>query len=132
MPEELVLPVPEGLSMAEAASLPEAFATSYLNLVIEAGLKAGETVLIQAGASGLGIAAIQLAKAFGAKVVTTVGSEEKARVVRSLGAVSSSTAERTTSAKFLMKIRSMRCWTASAVPLSADISKSSLPAAAGF
>lgn len=86
VPEELVLPVPEGLSMAEAASLPEAFATSYLNLVIEAGLKAGETVLIQAGASGLGIAAIQLAKAFGAKVVTTVGSEEKARVVRSLGA----------------------------------------------
>ena len=72
VPEELVLPVPEGLSMAEAASLPEAFATSYLNLVIEAGLKAGETVLIQAGASGLGIAAIQLAKAFGAKVVTTV------------------------------------------------------------
>ena len=66
VPEELVLPVPEGLSMAEAASLPEAFATSYLNLVIEAGLKAGETVLIQAGASGLGIAAIQLAKAFGA------------------------------------------------------------------
>ena len=86
VPEELVLPVPEGLSMAEAASLPEAFATSYLNLVIEAGLKAGETVLIQAGASGLGIAAIQLAKAFGAKVVTTVGSKEKARVVRSLGA----------------------------------------------
>lgn len=86
VPEEMAMSIPKGLSMAEAASLPEAFATSYLNLAIEAGLKAGETILVQAGASGLGIAAIQTAKTFGAKVMTTVGSEEKAETVRSLGA----------------------------------------------
>lgn len=86
VPENMVLPIPAGLSMTEAAALPEAFATSYLNLFLEADLRAGETVLVQAGASGLGIAAIQLAKAFGARVMTTVGSEEKARAVRNLGA----------------------------------------------
>ena len=85
-PEELVLPIPKGLTMAEAASLPEAYATAYLNLCIEAKMKAGETVLIQAGASGLGMAAIQLAKAFGARVVTTVSTEEKKEAVLGLGA----------------------------------------------
>ncbi len=85
-PEEMVMRIPEGLSMSEAASLPEAFATAWLNLCIEAGMKAGDTVWIQAGASGLGIAAIQLAGSFGAKVITTVGSEEKAEAVRKLGA----------------------------------------------
>lgn len=83
---DMLLPVPENLSMAEAASLPEAYATAYLNLCIEGNMCAGETVLVQAGASGLGIAAIQLAKAFGAKVITTVGSPEKADAVRRLGA----------------------------------------------
>lgn len=82
----MVLPVPHGLSMTEAAALPEAFATSCLNLCIEAGMKSGDTVFIQAGASGLGIAAIQLAKAFGAKVIATVGSDKKAEAVRRLGA----------------------------------------------
>ncbi|MFA4944748.1 MAG: NAD(P)H-quinone oxidoreductase [Lentisphaeria bacterium] len=86
VPEDLILPVPQGLSMEEAAAIPEAFATSYLNLLIEGEMKRDETVFIQAGASGLGMAAIQLAKAFGAKVVTTVGSEEKAEFVRRLGA----------------------------------------------
>lgn len=86
VPAEMVLPVPSGLSMAEAAALPEAFATSYLNLCMEGGLKSGDTVLIQAGASGLGIAAIQLAKELGAKVMTTVGTDEKADFVRSIGA----------------------------------------------
>jgi len=86
VPVELVLPVPEGFSMVEAAAIPEAFATSYLNLCLEGGLKAGETVLIQAGASGLGMAAIQLVKALGGKVMTTVSTEEKAAFVRSLGA----------------------------------------------
>lgn len=86
LPPDMLLPVPDGLTMAEAASLPEAFATAYLNLCIEGNLRAGETVLVQAGASGLGIAAIQLAKAFGAKVMTTVGSPEKAEAVRRLGA----------------------------------------------
>lgn len=86
VPADMVLPVPEGLSMVEAAAIPEAFATSYLNLCVEGGMKAGDTVLIQAGASGLGMAAIQLAKTLGAKVMTTVGSEEKAEFVRRLGA----------------------------------------------
>jgi NADPH2:quinone reductase len=86
VPADMALPVPEGLSMVEAAAIPEAFATSYLNLCIEGGLKAGETVLIQAGASGLGMAAIQLAKALGGKVMTTVSTDEKARFVRRLGA----------------------------------------------
>lgn len=86
VPVGMVLPVPEGLSMVEAAALPEAFATSYLNLCIEGGMRSGDTVFIQAGASGLGMAAIQLAKAKGAKVVTTVGTEEKAAFVTQLGA----------------------------------------------
>ncbi|QYY34316.1 NAD(P)H-quinone oxidoreductase [Ruficoccus sp. ZRK36] len=86
VPADMALPVPEGLSMAEAAAIPEAFATSYLNLCLEGGMQAGDTVFIQAGASGLGMAAIQLAKTLGAKVVTTVGSEDKARFVRELGA----------------------------------------------
>ena len=86
VPAGMVLPVPEGLSMAEAAAIPEAFATSYLNLCIEGGMRPGDTVFIQAGASGLGMAAIQLAKAKGAKVVTTVGSDEKAVFVKRLGA----------------------------------------------
>lgn len=82
----VLLPVPKGLSMAEAASLPEVFATAYLNLFMEAELQAGERVLIHAGASGLGIAAIQLCKAFGADVVTTVGSPEKAEALNAYGA----------------------------------------------
>jgi len=85
-PEGMVLPIPDGLSFVEAAAIPEAFATSYLNLCIEGGMQAGDTVFIQAGASGLGMAAIQLAKRLGAKVVTTVGSAEKAQFVRDLGA----------------------------------------------
>lgn len=86
VPEGMVLPVPAGLSMAEAASLPEVFATAYLNLFFEANMRAGETVFVQAGASGLGLAAIQLAKSFGAKVMTSVGSPEKAEAVRRIGA----------------------------------------------
>jgi NADPH:quinone reductase len=86
LPAELALPVPAGLSMVEAAAIPEAFTTSYLNLCIEGQMKSGDTVFIAAGASGLGMAAIQLAKHLGAKVVTTVGSADKARFVRELGA----------------------------------------------
>ena len=86
VPSGMALPVPEGLSMAEAAAIPEVFATSYLNICIEGGMKAGDTVLIQAGASGLGTAAIQLVKQLGGKVLTTVSSEEKAEFVRQLGA----------------------------------------------
>ncbi len=86
VPEGMVLPIPDGLSFVEAAAIPEAFATSYLNLCVEGGMQAGDTVFIQAGASGLGMAAIQLAKRLGTKVVTTVGSAEKAQFVRDLGA----------------------------------------------
>ncbi len=86
VPEGMVMSVPDGLTMEEAAAIPEAFATSYLNLCIEGGMKEGDTVFIQAGASGLGMAAVQLAKALGAKVVTTVGSDDKAEFVRELGA----------------------------------------------
>lgn len=85
-PAGMVLPVPGGLSFEEAAVLPEAFATSYLNLCMEGGMKAGDAVFIQAGASGLGMAAIQMSKSAGAKVITTVGSEEKAEFVRGIGA----------------------------------------------
>ena len=86
VPEAMVLPVPRGFSMTQAAALPEVFATAWLNLIIEAGLKKDDRILIQAGASGLGIAAIQLAKAFGAEVITTVGNEQKEETVRKLGA----------------------------------------------
>lgn len=86
VPAGMVLPIPEGLTMVQAAAIPEAFATSYLNLCIEGGMQAGDTVLIQAGASGLGMAAIQLVKALDGTVMTTVSTEEKAEFVRSLGA----------------------------------------------
>jgi len=85
-PADMAVSVPENLSMAEAAAIPEAFATSYLNLCIEGEMKEGDTVFIQAGASGLGMAAIQLVKTLGGTVVTTVGSDEKAQFVRELGA----------------------------------------------
>ncbi|MCC7143720.1 MAG: NAD(P)H-quinone oxidoreductase [Candidatus Eisenbacteria bacterium] len=83
---DLLLPIPNSLSLAQAASLPEAFATAWLNLVIEGELKSGETALIHAGASGVGLAAIQVAKLRGAQVVTTVGTAVKAQRVRELGA----------------------------------------------
>ena len=86
VPEELVMPVPGRLSMIEAASLPEVFATAYLNLKFEGGLKPGETFLMQAAASGLGTAAIQIAKVMGAKVIGVAGSPEKVEFIRSLGA----------------------------------------------
>ncbi len=86
VPHDMVLPVPQGISMIEAAGIPEVFATAYLNLHIEAGMKSGDTVFIQAGASGLGLAAIQFTKMRGAKVITTVGSDDKAEFVRKFGA----------------------------------------------
>lgn len=86
VPVGMALPIPEGMSMVEAAAIPEAFATSYLNICIEAGMQAGDTVFIQAGASGLGMAAIQMVKALGGKVVTTVGTDEKTEFARGLGA----------------------------------------------
>lgn len=83
---DMLMPIPKGLSMAEAAALPEAYATSYLNLFIEGHLEAGQTAFIPAGASGLASVAIPLAKAFGARVITSVLSEEIAEKIKPLGA----------------------------------------------
>jgi len=80
------LPVPAGLSDVEAASLPETFFTVWSNLMDRAHLQPGESVLIQGGASGIGVTAIQLAKAFGAIVYVTAGSDEKCAACVALGA----------------------------------------------
>ena len=79
------LPV-SGLSMAEAAAVPETFMTVWHNVFERGGLKEGETLLVHGGSSGIGVTAIQLAKAFGAKVITTAGSPEKCEACRKLGA----------------------------------------------
>jgi NADPH:quinone reductase len=84
--ETNALPVPQGLSMMEAAAVPETFFTVWTNLFRRAQLRAGETVLIHGGASGIGTTAIMLAKAFGATVIVTVGSEEKRHACLALGA----------------------------------------------
>ena len=80
------LPVPEGFSDIEAASLPETFFTVWSNVFDRGHLKAGETLLIQGGSSGIGVTAIQLGKAFGATVIVTAGSDEKCRNCLELGA----------------------------------------------
>jgi len=79
------LPV-SGLSMVEAAAVPETFMTVWHNVFERGGLKEGETLLVHGGSSGIGVTAIQLAKAFGAKVITTAGSPEKCEACRKLGA----------------------------------------------
>ncbi|MBR2374261.1 MAG: NAD(P)H-quinone oxidoreductase [Lentisphaeria bacterium] len=86
VPEELVMPMPENCSFVKAAAIPEVFATAMLNLVKVGDLQPNETLFMQAGASGLGLAVIQLAKLMGAKVVTTVSSEAKAEAARAAGA----------------------------------------------
>ena len=80
------LPVPKGLTDIEAASLPETFFTVWSNVFDRGGLKAGETLLIQGGSSGIGVTAIQLAKAIGATVIVTAGSDEKCAACVELGA----------------------------------------------
>ncbi|WP_298362397.1 NAD(P)H-quinone oxidoreductase [uncultured Litoreibacter sp.] len=80
------LPVPNGLSMAEAAALPETYFTVFSNVFMRGGLKAGERFLVHGGSSGIGTTAIQLARAFGARVFTTAGSDEKCGVCNDLGA----------------------------------------------
>ncbi|OYU98757.1 MAG: NAD(P)H-quinone oxidoreductase [Burkholderiales bacterium PBB5] len=80
------LPTPAGLSDIEAASLPETFFTVWSNVFDRGGLKAGETLLVQGGSSGIGVTAIQLAKALGAKVIVTAGSDEKVAACVALGA----------------------------------------------
>lgn len=80
------LPVPSGLSDIEAASLPETFFTVWSNVFDRARLQAGESILIQGGSSGIGVTAIQMAKAFGAQVFVTAGSTEKCQACLALGA----------------------------------------------
>ena len=84
--ETNALPVPGGLSLVEAAALPETFFTVWSNVFDRAGLKAGETFLVHGGTSGIGTTAIMLAKAFGATVITTAGSDDKCAACRRLGA----------------------------------------------
>lgn len=81
------IPVPDGISMVEAAALPEGFFTVWHNVFERGGLEPGNWFLVHGGTSGIGTAAIQLATAFGAKVIATAGSQEKCAVCRELGAV---------------------------------------------
>jgi NADPH:quinone reductase len=83
----LLMPIPKGLSMVEAAAIPETFLTVWTNLFERGRCQAGDTVLIHGGTSGIGTTAIQLAKAWGARVFATAGSEAKARACEALGAV---------------------------------------------
>ncbi len=83
---DMAMPIPRGISYYEAAAFPEAYATSYLNLFIEGHLEAGQTAYIPAGASGLASVAIPMAKAFGARVITSVLTDEKREQIKPLGA----------------------------------------------
>lgn len=85
-PAEMLMPIPQGLSMIEAAALPEVYGASYLFLFLEGGLKAGDTLLVQAGASGLASVLIPMGKAFGARVITTVLTDEIAASIAHLPA----------------------------------------------
>lgn len=86
VPEALCLPIPAGVSLRDAAALPEALFTVWANLFVAAQVRSGETVLVHGGASGIGSMAIQLLRAQGAVPMVTVGSAEKASWCRSLGA----------------------------------------------
>lgn len=83
---DMLMPVPKNCSMVEAAAIPEAFATAYLNLFIEGKIKEGNTLLMNAGASGLASVIIPMAKAFGIRVITTVLTDEIADSIRHLHA----------------------------------------------
>ena len=80
------LPIPNGMALREAACLPETFFTVWTNVFMRGGLKAGERFLVHGGSSGIGTTAIQLASVFGARVLTTAGSDAKCQVCRDLGA----------------------------------------------
>jgi NADPH2:quinone reductase len=81
-----VRPLPDGITFAQAAATPTVFLTAWFGLLTDGNLKSGEWLLVQGGSSGVGTAAIQIAKHLGAKVIATTGSEEKARRLRKLGA----------------------------------------------
>jgi len=84
--DDMCMPVPKNCSMIEAAAIPEAFATAYLNLFIEGGIKPGNTLLMHAGASGLASVIIPMAKAFGIRVITSVLTQEIADSIKHLNA----------------------------------------------
>ena len=83
---DMLMPVPENCTMIEAAAIPEAFATAYLNLFMEGNIKPGNTLLMNAGASGLASVIIPMAKAFGVRVITTVLTDEIANSIKHLNA----------------------------------------------
>ena len=83
---DMLMPIPKNCSMIEAAAIPEAFATAYLNLFIEGNIKAGDTLLMNAGASGLASVIIPMARAFGIRVITTVLTDEIAKNIAHLSA----------------------------------------------
>ena len=83
---DMMMPVPKGIGMEEAAAMPEAFATAYLNLFHEGRIEAGNTLLMHAGASGLASVVIPMAKAFGVRVITTVLNADKAKEIEHLKA----------------------------------------------
>jgi NADPH2:quinone reductase len=85
-PASHCLPIPKGLTPAEAASLPETFFTVWINVFDRARLAPGETLLVQGGSSGIGVTAIQMARAFGNRVFATAGTEEKCAACERLGA----------------------------------------------
>ena len=86
VPEGLLMPVPKGMSLTHAAALPEVYGAAYLFLCMEGGIKAGDTILVQAGASGLASVIIPMAKAFGARVITTVMNDELEQKIQHLPA----------------------------------------------
>ena len=86
VPQQMLMPIPDGWSYEQAAAVPEVFYTAYVNLFLEAGLQAGETVLVHGGASGVGTAAIQLIREAGCTVLATAGTDEKTTRCTELGA----------------------------------------------
>ncbi len=84
--QRLLIPIPTGWSFEEAACLPEVYLTAYVNIFMEAGFQPGETILIHGGASGVGTAAIQLAKGAGGRVITTAGRPDKVETCKNQGA----------------------------------------------
>lgn len=100
---DMLMPVPKGCSMVEAAAIPEAFATAYLNLFMEGKIQPGNTLLMHAGASGLASVVIPMAKAFGIRVITSVLTEEIARSIAHLNADVVINMEKETTAQVLKR-----------------------------
>lgn len=86
VPDEQILPAPAGIDLVDAAGLPEVLCTVWSNVVMEAGLRGGQVLLVHGGSGGIGTAAIQIGRALGARVAATAGSAESLRLCRELGA----------------------------------------------